>query len=181
MKRKVFSLRSILPPARLKMELDRQVQTHNDQERGRCRLVLKWKSENRFTACMVEYEGSVGIECNGSIRSASRRRRAVYSAMLCGEITPEGDGSVIVGHYRQLLTMWFLCVIAAGCFIGFAATGQPLACLLTAALAVPLICGLLRPERTESSGNLWDTLELLVATVDSHADGREAAEKHIQN
>ena len=181
MKRKMFSLRSILPPARLKMELDRQVQTHNNRERGRCRLVLKWKSKNQFTACMVEYEDSVGIECNGSIRSASRRRGAVYSAMLYGKIAPDGEGSVIIGHYRQLLTMWFLCVIAIGCFIGFAVTGQPLACLLTAALAVPLFCGLLRPERAESSGNLWDVLEFLVATVDSLAGGREATEKHIQN
>ena len=165
----MFCLHSSLPPEKLRAELDRAVQVHNNRERGRCRLVLAWKSEGRFTVCMAEYEDSVGIECNGSIRSASRRRGAVYSAMLYGEIAPEGSGSVIAGHYRPLLIMWLLCVIAAGCVIGFAATGQPLACLLAAVLSAPLFRGLLYPERDESSGNLWDTLEYLLETVDGLA------------
>lgn len=171
MKRKTLSLHSILPPAELKARLDREVQARNDQERGRSCLILRWKGEHRFTLFMMEYEVFVGIEREGAARSASRGRSASYSVILCGEITPDGEGSVIVGQFRQLLSRWFLCVIAAGCFVGLAVTGQWLACLLIAVLGVPFLYILLTPGRSRSGGALWAELESLVATVDSHGAG----------
>lgn len=173
MKRKILSLHSILPPAELKARLDREVQARNDQERGRCRFFLRWKSENRFTLCMAEYEEFVGVGREGpSMRTGSRmRRNASYSVILCGEIAPEGNGSVIVGQFRQLLSRWFLLIIAAGCFIGLAVAGQWLACLLIAVLGVPFLYYLLNPMRSRSGGALWAELESLVATVDSHGAG----------
>ena len=168
---KNYELHSVLPPAELRAKLDRRVQTRNDQERGRSSLILRWKSEDQFTLFMVEYEDFVGIEREGAARSASRGRSASYSVILCGKIAPEGNGSVIVGHFRQLLTKWFLLIIAAGCFIGFAITGQWFACLLTAALGVPFLYHLLNPMRSRSGEALWAELESLVATADSHAAG----------
>ena len=169
--RKTFSLHNVLPPEELRAKLDRKVQAHNNQERGRCYLILRWKSENRFTLFMMEYEDFVGVEREGAMRSVKRGRGASYSPILCGEISPDGEGSVIVGHFRQLLTRWLLCVIAAGCLIGFAATGQWLACLLTAALGGWFFYSLLTPQRGRSGETLWAKLEFLAATIDNYADG----------
>ncbi|MDE6281046.1 MAG: hypothetical protein K2M15_04545, partial [Oscillospiraceae bacterium] len=101
MKRKNLSLHSILPPAGLKAKLDREVQVRNDRERCRCSLILRWKSEEQFTLCMMEYEDFVGVEREGSFMGprSGVRLKASYSAILCGEITPDGEGSVIAGHF----------------------------------------------------------------------------------
>ena len=190
MKRELYDLHSILPPAELMVKLDREVRVHNNLQAGRCKLALKWKNEDRFTICLMEYE-----EGSGPYRSTEIGHRSVsmgagygagrsvsYSPVFCGRIAPDEGGSVISGHFRQPLWAWLVCV--AGVYgvglVSCAITGQYLIYLAAVALGIPMFRSLLVPQRTQSSGELWDALEFLVATVDGLAMGQGASEENDQ-
>lgn len=179
MKREGFYLHSILPPAELRDKLDLEVRVQNNLHEKECRAVLKWKDENRFTIYMMDYGGG-----SGAYRSvgAGHKRLSLsaglgeskyryFSPVYCGQIVPDGDGSVISGNFRQPLWGWLVCVVllyGVG-FLSCAATGQYWIYLIALVLGIPMFRDFLAPQRTEPAGELWDTLEYLVAAVDGLA------------
>ena len=179
MKREAFYLHSILPPAELRDRLDLEVRVQNSLHEKECRVRLKWKDGNRFTVYMMDHGGgswayrSVGAGHKRlSLSTGLGKSRCVgLSPVYCGQIAPDGDGSVISGHFRQLWWAWLVCVVlvyGAG-FLSCAATGQYWIYLIALALGVPMFRDFLAPQRTESAGELWDVLEYLVAAVDGLA------------
>ncbi|MDE6588949.1 MAG: hypothetical protein K2K53_01105, partial [Oscillospiraceae bacterium] len=105
MKREIFYLYSILPPAELKVRLDREVRVQNNLHEKEFKIVLKWKDESRFTTYMMDYGGS-----SGSYRSVGVGPKRIslsvgfgvsryvsYSPVYCGQIASNGEGSMISG------------------------------------------------------------------------------------
>lgn len=187
MKREIFDLHSILPSAELKVKLDREVRVHNSLQKGRCKLVLKWKSEDHFTICMAEYEKgpesyrsmSVGHKSVSMGAGYGTGRSVSYSTVFCGQIASDGEGSVIFGHFRQPLWAWFVCIVllyGVG-FFSCAVTGKYWIYLIALILGIPMFRDFLTPQRTSPAGVLWDALEFLVATVDGLAAEGEAPEE----
>ena len=54
-------------------------------------------------------------------------------------------------------------------FLSCAAAGQYWIYLIALVLGIPIFRDFLAPQRTEPAGELWDTLEYLVAAVDGLA------------
>lgn len=190
MKRDTFYLHSALPPVELKDRLDLEVRVQNNLHEKECKIVLKWRDEGRFTVYMVSYEHSSGVyrsagAGHGRISLGGgfgESRSASYSPVYCGQIAPDGEGSVISGHFRQLLWAWFICVlIFGGGFLACAVEKEYLVYLVVLVLGMPMLQSCLAPERTESAGELWDALEFLVGTVDSLAAEQDTLEEHNQD
>ncbi len=178
MKRETFYLHSILPPAELRDKLDLEVRVQNNLHKKECRAVLRWKDENRFTVYRMDYEGGSGVY--GSVGAGHKRlslsaslgesKYVGFSPVYCGQIVPDGTGSVIYGHFRQLWWVWLICVLIYGAgFVTCVEARQYLVYLVILVLGMPMILSCLQPERDESAGALWDMLEYLVATVDGLA------------
>lgn len=179
MKRETFCLHSILSPAELRDKLGLEVRVQNNLHKKECKVVLRWKDENRFTVYRIDYEG--GSEAYRSVGAGHKRlslsagfgegKSVGFSPVYCGQIAPDGDGSVISGHFRQPLWGWLVCVVllyGVG-FLPCAATGQYWIYLIALVLGIPMFRDFLVPQRTEPAGELWDTLEYLVEIVDGLA------------
>lgn len=178
MKREPFYLHSILSPAELRDKLDLEVRVQNNLHEKKCKVVLRWKDENRFTVYRMDYEGGSGayrsVEAGHKRLSLSagfgEGRSVGFSPVYCGQIVPDGTGSVIYGYFRQLWWVWLICILIYGAgFATCAAARQYLVYLVILVLGMPMILSCLQPERDESAGVLWDTLEYLVETVDGLA------------
>ena len=179
MRRELFYLYSTLPPAELKDRLDLEVRVQNNLHQKELKIALKWKNEGRFTAYMMDYGDGFGI-----YRSMGARHKRVslsagfwesksvgYSPVYCGQIAPDGAGSVIFGHFRQPLWAWLVCIVllyGVG-FLSCAMTGQYWIYLIALVLGIPMFRDFVAPQRTRPAGELWEALEYLLETVDGLA------------
>lgn len=172
-----YELHSGLPPEELKRRLAWETAVENEQYKKRFKIVLRWKGKHGFTFRTVEYTSA-----SGACRSASAERRGVsmnagfgeswsagYSPVFCGQIAPDGDGSVISGHFRQPLWGW--AVVVGGVyglgFISCAITGQYWIYAIVVLLGLPMFRDFLFPDRTRAAGELWDVLEYVLAFIET--------------
>ena len=177
MKREEFYLYSALPMTELRDRLDLEVRVQNNLRKKEFKIVLNWKDESRFTVYRMDYESGSG-GCR-SIRVGHKRlslsigfgesRWTSYSAVFCGQIAPDGEGSVLYGHFGQVALGWFVGGVALASIIMAVLMGRADVALVLTVMSAPAFWMLIRPERTGGAGKLWDTLEYLVETVDGLA------------
>lgn len=185
MKRNVFSLHSALPPEELKRRLAWETAVENEQYKKRFKIVLRWREEYRFTFRTVEHSSGSGAcrSAEAGLRSASvgfgagAGWSAAYSPVFCGQIAPDGAGSMISGCFRQPLWGWAVCVggVYGLGFISCAVTGQYWIYAIALLLGLPMFRDFLFPDRTRAAGELWDVLEYILAFIE--AERKQEIEK----
>ncbi len=184
---KKYEFHSVLPPEELKKRLIWETAVENEQYKKQFKIALRWKGEREFTFYTVGYNGG-----SGAYRSAEAGTRgasmdfwagagwsAAFSPVFCGQIAPDGAGSVISGHFRQPLWGWAVCIggVHGLGVISCAVTGRYWIYVIALILGIPMFRDFLFPERTKGAGELWDMLEYLVETVGGFAMEREKSSK----
>ncbi len=173
---KRYELYSALPPEELKKRLAWEIAVENEQYKKQFRIVLRWTGEYGFTFRTEEYTRDCGAYSSARVgtRGASlgfgfgAGRSMGYSPVFCGQIAPHGDGSVISGHFRQVALGWIVGGVMAACIVAAGAVwGRTDVALVAAALCVPVLRMLLRPDRTGAAGELWDVLENILASIET--------------
>ncbi len=174
---KKFEFHSALPPEELKKRLIWETAVENEQYKKRFKIALRWKGEYAFAFHTVEYTSG-----SGAYRSASAERRGVsmnfalgeswnaaFSPVFCGQVAPDGAGSVISGCFRQPLWGWAVCVggVYGLGFISCAVTEQYWIYVIALILGIPMFRDFLFPERTKGAGELWDVLGYLIAHIET--------------
>lgn len=173
----MFYLHSILPPAELRYRLDLEVRVQNNLHQEEFKFVLNWKDESRFTVYRMEYErGSGGFRSAGAGHGRlsldigfGESRWTSYTAVFCGQIVPDGEGSTIFGCFGQVALGWFVGGVVLASILMAALMGRADVALVLAVVGAPALWMLIRPERTRGAGELWDALESLVETIDGLA------------
>lgn len=180
---KKYELYSALPPEELKKRLVWEVGVENEQYKKRFKIVLRWTGEYRFTFRTVEYRKYSGVVAGWTAGLgwlafgfwAGISKNASYSPVFHGQIAPDGAGSVISGHFRQLALGWIVGGAMAVVIAWNAVAGWAVRALLAAVLCIPVAAPLLRPDRTEGAGELWDVLEYILAFIET--DQKQEIEK----
>lgn len=172
---KRYELYSGLSPEELKKRLTWEVSVENEQYKKRFKIILRWTGKYEFTFRTEEYSRASGVDAGGAAGPgwlsagfwAGTSWSAAYSPVFCGQIAPDGAGSVISGHFRQVALGWAVGIIMVAAIAAAGAVwGQTGWALLAAVLCIPMAYSLLRPDRTRAAGELWDVLEQILAFIE---------------
>ena len=120
--------RSPLPPEEVKRRLIMETVVENELHKKTYKIVLRWKSEWKFTIRTEDtyrsdggytYGGvdihQKGLSFGGGYRWGSKT--TMFSNVFHGKLVPTEDGSAIRGRFRLLPLVWALCVGVGGIFL----------------------------------------------------------------
>ena len=178
MNKTICTMSSTLPPAELKERLKWEAAIENRMYSKQLKTVWKWKSEYTFTVYCIVSETDSGAGGYWSIGrksafwnfAAGTSFTAYLSPIFCGEILPEGNGSIIRGCFRERLLVWMFCMGIYGILIASLIMAKDLLIRLILLYflvrSLWVVRDLLYPDQLQSSAALWDIFEYIVKTAE---------------